>query len=117
MYEDQARKDWQPFCDSMHVYRGILGSFPDILSEYKNAQQKRKECTKWNQEMKISSLQVTEIQRRVDILTCGILAEQTHFREERDTNLKIAMKKLLQEQVDFHLSLISKLQQAQKFFE
>lgn len=117
MYEDQARKDWQPFCDTMHVYRGILGSFPDILSEYKNAQQKRKECSKMSQEMKISSLQVTEIQRRVDILTCGILAEQTHFREERDTNLKIAMKQLLQQQVDFHISLISKLQQAQKFFE
>lgn len=23
LYEDQAKKDWQPFCDTLHVYRGI----------------------------------------------------------------------------------------------
>jgi sorting nexin-9/18/33 len=117
MYEDQVKKDWQPFCDKLHVYRGILSSFPDILSEYKNAQQKRKECTKMSQELKMSSLQIQEVNRRVDFLTCSILAEQTHFREERDTHMKEAIKNLLQEQVDFHLSLVAKLQQAQRFFD
>jgi sorting nexin-9/18/33 len=46
-----------------------------------------------------------------------VLAEQSHFRQERDTHLKEAMKTLLAEQVDFYMTIIAKLQQAQKFFE
>lgn len=117
MYEDQAKRDWQPFCDKLHVYRGILTSFPDILSEHKNAMQKRKECEKLAYDQKMSNLQIQEVNRRVDVMTVSVLAEQSHFRQERDTHLKEAMKTLLAEQVDFYMTIIAKLQQAQKFFE
>lgn len=117
MYEDQAKRDWQPFCDNLHVYRGILSSFPDILSEHKAAQQKRKECEKLTSDQKMSNLQVQEVNRRVDVMTVSVLAEQSHFRQERDSHLKEAMKTLLAEQVDFYMTIIAKLQQAQKFFE
>jgi sorting nexin-9/18/33 len=117
MYEDQARRDWQPFCDKLHVYRGILSSFPDILSEHKNAQQKRKECEKLVADQKMSNMQIQEVNRRVDVMTVSVLAEQSHFRQERDSHLKESMKILLAEQIDFHMTLIAKLQQAQKFFE
>lgn len=116
MYEEQAKRDWQPFCDKLHVYRGILGSFPDILSEHKNAQQKRKECEKLAFDQKMSNLQIQEVNRRVDVMTVAVLAEQSHFRQERDTHLKESMKTLLQEQVDFYMTIISKLQQAQQLF-
>ena len=117
LYEDQAKRDWQPFCDKLHVYRGILGSFPDILSEHKNAQQKRKECEKMAFDQKMSNFQILEITRRVDVMTVAVLAEQSHFRQERDSHLKESMKTLLQEQVEFYLTIIAKLQQAQKYFE
>lgn len=117
MYEDQAKRDWQPFCDKLHVYRGILSSFPDILSEHKNAQQKRKECEKLAYDQKMSNLQIQEVNRRVDVMTVSVLAEQSHFRQERDSHLKEAMKTLLAEQVDFYMTIIAKLQQAQTFFE
>lgn len=117
LYEEQAKRDWQPFCDKLHVYRGIVGSFPDILSEHKNAQQKRKECEKLAYDQKMSNLQIQEVNRRVDIMTVAVLAEQSHFRQERDSHLKESMKILLQEQVDFHMTIIAKLQQAQKYFE
>jgi sorting nexin-9/18/33 len=117
MYEDQAKRDWQPFCDKLHVYRGILSSFPDILSEHKNAQQKRKECEKLAFDQKMSNLQIQEVNRRVDVMTVSVLAEQSHFRQERDSHLKESMKTLLAEQVEFYMTIIAKLQQAQKFFE
>lgn len=117
LYEDQAKKDWQPFCDSLHIYRGILSSFPDILSEHKNAQQKRKDCERLAFDQKMSNLQIQEVNRRVDVMTVSVLAEQSHFRQERDTHFKQEMKKLLAEQVEFYMTIISKLQQAQTFFE
>ena len=117
MYEDQAKRDWLPFCDKLHVYRGILASFPDILSEHKNAQQKRKECEKLAFDQKMSNMQIQEVTRRVDVMTVAVLAEQSHFRQERDTHMKEAMKTLLAEQVDFYMTIIAKLQQAQKYFE
>lgn len=117
LYEDQARKDWLQFSDTLHVYRGILSCTPDILSEHKNAQQKRKECEKLAFEQKMSNLQIQEVNRRVDVMTVSLLAEQSHFRAERDTHLKDSMKLLLAEQVAFYQTIISKLQTAQQFFE
>lgn len=117
LYEEQAKKDWQPFCDKLHVYRGILSSFPDVLSEHKNAQQKRKDCEKLVADQKMSNLQIQEVTRRVDVMTVAVLAEQSHFRQERDSHLKLAMKNLLAEQVEFYQTIISKLQTAQRYFE
>ncbi|KAG5684666.1 hypothetical protein PVAND_013884 [Polypedilum vanderplanki] len=117
LYEEQAKKDWQPFCDKLHVYRGILSSFPDILSEHKNAQQKRKECEKLAFDQKMSNLQIQEVNRRVDVMTVALLAEQSHFRQERDTHMKEMMKNLLGEQIAFYQTIIGKLQQAQRFFD
>lgn len=117
LYEDQAKKDWQPFCDKLHVYRGILSSFPDILSEHKNAQQKRKECEKLAFDQKMSNLQIQEVNRRVDVMTVALLAEQSHFRSERDSHLKESMRNLLAEQVTFYQTIIAKLQTAQRYFD
>jgi sorting nexin-9/18/33 len=117
LYEEQAKRDWQPFCDKLHVYRGILNSFPDILSEHKNAQQKRKECEKLAFDQKMSNLQIQEVNRRVELMTISVLAEQSHFRQERDSHLKLTMKNLLEEQVAFYQTIVSKLQTAQRYFE
>lgn len=117
LYEDQAKKDWQPLCDVIHVYRGILSGIPDILSEHKNAQQKRKECEKLAFEQKMSNLQIQEVNRRVDVMTVSVLAEQSHFRSERDRHLKASMHALLGEQIAFYQTIVSKLQTAQKYFE
>jgi sorting nexin-9/18/33 len=117
LYEEQSKRDWQPFCDKLHVYRGILSSFPDILSGHKNAQQKRKECEKLAFDQKMSNLQIQEVNRRVDVMTVAVLAEQSHFRQERDTLMKEMMKNLLGEQIAFHQTIIAKLQQAQNYFD
>lgn len=33
--EDQPRFDWEPMGDLLHDYRGLLASFPDIITVHK----------------------------------------------------------------------------------
>lgn len=117
MFEDQVKLDWQPFSDSLHIYRGILSGFPEVLSEHKNAMQKRKECEKLAFDQKMSNLQIQEVNRRTDVMTVAVMAEQQHFRNERDTHLKQTIHTLLAEQVQFYQKIVQRLQTAQQFFE
>ncbi|CAG2065382.1 unnamed protein product, partial [Timema podura] len=32
LFEDQPKYDWEPLGDTLHLYKGILASFPDILT-------------------------------------------------------------------------------------
>lgn len=117
MFEDQPKRDWQPFSDRLHIYRGILGNFPDILGEHKNAMQKRKECEKLTAEQKMGNAQLQEVNRRTDIMSYALMAELTHFRSERDTHLKQTIKELIASQIEFFQNIVSKLQTAQQYFD
>jgi sorting nexin-9/18/33 len=35
MFEEQPKLDWEPLADKMHIYKGKLASFPDILQVHK----------------------------------------------------------------------------------
>jgi sorting nexin-9/18/33 len=35
MFEEQPKLDWEPLGDQMHIYKGMLTSFPDILQVHK----------------------------------------------------------------------------------
>jgi hypothetical protein len=35
MFEDQPKADWEPLADRMHIYKGMLASYPDILNVHK----------------------------------------------------------------------------------
>lgn len=117
MFEEQVKRDWQPFCDSMHIYRGILGSFPDIINEHRNVMSKKKECEKLTAEQKMGNAQLQEVNRRVDVFNYSLMAELTHFRAERDVHLKETMKNLISEQITFYMGIIEKLHEAKKFFD
>lgn len=60
---------------------------------------------------------LAEANRRVDIVSYAIIAEITHFREERETHLKQTMKSLIEEQIKFYSSIVSRLQLAYKLFD
>jgi sorting nexin-9/18/33 len=117
MFEEQVKRDWQPFCDHMHIYRGILGSFPDILNEHRNVMGKKKECEKLTAEQKMGNAQLQEVNRRVDVFNYALMAEMSHFRAERDVHLKQTMRDLISEQIEFYARIIDKLQEAKKFFD
>jgi sorting nexin-9/18/33 len=35
LFEEQPKLDWEPLADVLHLYKGIISSFPDILTVHK----------------------------------------------------------------------------------
>jgi sorting nexin-9/18/33 len=35
LFEEQPKLDWEPLGDVLHLYKGIISSFPDILTVHK----------------------------------------------------------------------------------
>ncbi|XP_055597737.1 sorting nexin lst-4 [Uranotaenia lowii] len=116
MFADQPKHDFIPFSDRLHIYRGLLGTFPDALNEYKNGVQKRKECEKLTAEQKMENSQLAEVNRRVDVMAYAMLAEMAHFRQERDTHLKDTLHNFIGAQIEFYKNIVRKLEQAQSNF-
>lgn len=115
---EQPRLDWIPLSDRLHIYRGVLNSFPDILSTHKGAVQKRKDCERLVADQKMGNQQLAEVNRRVDVISYAVMAEMTHFREERDKHLKETLKDFIEEQIKFYSNIVARLQEAhqQLFF-
>lgn len=114
---EQPKHDFIPFSDRLHIYRGILGDFPDVLAVHKGAMQKRKECERLTAEQKMGNAQLQEVNRRTDIMSYAVLAEMNHFRQERDAHLKETIRNFIQAQIAFYQEMITRLQTAQRFFE
>lgn len=113
IFEDQPKLDWEPLADKLYIYKGITGAFPDIFSIHKGAQQKRKECEKIN----TPPAQLNDIRKRTDTVSYAIFAELTHFKYEREADLKVTMRNYLEEQVNFYKKIVDKLEDTLKFFE
>ncbi|XP_041782620.1 sorting nexin lst-4 isoform X2 [Anopheles merus] len=116
LFGEQPKHDFIPFSDRLHIYRGLLAAWPDTLGEYRNAVQKRKECERLTAEQKMENGQLQEVNRRVDVMSYALLAEMSHFREERDTHLKDTIRNFIGAQIDFYKSIVQKLEQAQTHF-
>ncbi|XP_037936093.1 sorting nexin-33 [Teleopsis dalmanni] len=117
IFSDQPKLDWIPFSDRLHIYRGVLNCFPDILSTHKEAVQKRKECERLAADQKMSNSQMADVNRRTDVISYAVMAEMTHFKQERDTHLKQTLKSFIEEQIKFYSTVVSKLQEAYRQFD
>lgn len=117
LFEDQPKNDWIPLSDRLHIYKGVLASFPYILSEQKSASQHRKDCEKQTAEQKMSNGQLQEVIKRTDVMSYAVMAEMAHFRDERDTHLKATLREFISSQITFYQNIISRLQVAQHFFD
>lgn len=114
---EQPKNDFIPFSDRLHIYRGILSDFPDVLAVHRGAMNKRKECEKLTAEQKMGNAQLQEVSRRADIMSYAVIAEINHFRSERDVHLKNTIKQYIHAQIEFYQEVIARLQVAEKFFE
>lgn len=117
LFEEQPKLDWEPLGDVLHLYRGIIASFPDILTVHKGALQKRKECEKLTADHKMEQSQLTEITRRTDVVSYALLSEINHFHSERAEDFKLGMKKFLNEQIIFYQKIVEKLKEAVSAYE
>ncbi|XP_072941427.1 sorting nexin-33 isoform X1 [Epargyreus clarus] len=110
MYEDQPKYDWEPLGDKFHLYKGIVGSFPDVLANHKGAIQKKRECERLRTENKMEVAQLNEVLRRTDVISYALLAEINHFKSERTVDLKLTMQKFLKQQITFYKKIVEKLE-------
>ena len=117
MHGEQPEADWIPFCDRLHIYRGVLSGFPDVLAAQRGAMQKKKECEKLTAEQKMGNAQLQEVNRRTDVMSYAVLAEMNHFRQERDVHLKDTISTLIKAQILFYQDIVSKLQEAQRHLD
>lgn len=110
MYDEQPKYDWEPLGDKFHLYKGIVGSFPDVLANHKGAVQKKRECERLTAEHKMEVAQLNEVLRRTDVISYALLAEINHFKAERTTDLKATMQKFLRQQITFYKKIVEKLE-------
>lgn len=110
MYEEQPKHDWEPLGDKFHLYKGIVGSFPDALANHKGAVQKKRECERLTAESKMEVAQLNEVLRRTDVISYALLAEINHFKAERTEDLKATMQKFLMQQITFYKKIVDKLE-------
>lgn len=112
LYEEQHKFDWEPLLDKLHLYRGLTSSFNVVFAFQKGAQQKKKECEKT-----MNGVQLNSVSKRTDIVNYALLAELEHFKKERDTDFKAALKTYLKEQVNFYKKIVGKLEDTLREFD
>lgn len=117
LYEEQPKFDWEPLADKFHIYRGIISSFPDVISIHKTAVQKRKDCERLVSEHKMEPQQLRDLSHRTDIIARALLAEEAHFQTEQEIHITHAMKTHLTEQITFYQKIVDKLREALNAFE
>lgn len=109
--EDQPKYDWEPLCDVLHIYKGLIGSFPDILNLHRSALDKRKECER------LAANEVTAVRQRTDVVSYALMAEINHFHQERATDFKMAMHGFLSQQIEFYQRIVDNLKVALNAYE
>jgi len=117
LFEEQPKLDWEPFGDMLHVYKGIIGAYPEILAIHKGALQKRRECEKLAAEGKVDGNQLQIATRRADVVSYTLLAEINHFHAEQIAEINRVFKTFLTKQIEFHQNVTANLQNVLKLFE
>lgn len=112
MFDEQPKYDWEPLGDKLHLYKGIVGSYPDVLATHRGAIQKRKESERQTAEHKMEVDQLNEVLRRTDVISYALLAEINHFKAQRTVDIKETMKNFLQQQINFHKRVMERLETA-----
>nr|XP_036218860.1 sorting nexin-9-like [Bactrocera oleae] len=87
--------------------KGVLNSFPDILSTHKAAIQERKKCERLTSEQKMSNAQMTDMNNRTNVISYSVMAVMSHFKEECDTYMKQALKSFIEEQIKFYSNAVN----------
>ncbi|XP_050528559.1 sorting nexin-9 isoform X3 [Daktulosphaira vitifoliae] len=117
LIEEQPKLDWEPFGDMLHIYKGIITSFPDILTVHKGALQKHKECEKLYGENKMTHQEVQNVKERTDVVSYALLSEINHFHLEQNIQLNHHIKLFLKHQIDFYHKIAQNLENVLQLYE
>lgn len=113
MYETKLCHYWESMGDMLFMYKGVLASWPDIISFHKSFLSKHKEFQKMRDEVKLSQEDLEGIRQRMDVVSYATLAEVSHFQTQKVVDFNAAMHGFLGGQIDFYEEIVRKLKEAQ----
>ncbi|GAU97003.1 hypothetical protein RvY_08367 [Ramazzottius varieornatus] len=109
LFEEQPRHDIDPMMDTLHIYRGLLASFPEILDIQKRSSQKLRESEKLNESNRLSNAELGQLRSRADVVSYSVMAEINQFHQVRTENFKTMMEHYLEEQIKFYSTIVDSL--------
>ncbi|OQV13685.1 Sorting nexin-33 [Hypsibius exemplaris] len=112
LFADQPRYDTDPMLDTLHIYRGLLASFPEILDIQKRTAQKMKESEKLADAGKLSMTDLTQLRARSDVVSYSVMAEMNYFHQARSASFKSMMENYLEQQIKFYQTIVDNLKQS-----
>jgi len=105
-WEEQAAKDWEPLQYVMHDYKGLVGSWDNILGLYHNMADKHKEIARDGGE-KEKDCSVG----RFNTYRIGVQSERNFFQQELGVDINYASQNFIVEQINFHRKMTERLEQ------
>lgn len=112
LHEEQPKYDFEPMADTLHQYRGLLASWPELLQLHKSTMNTRNEQERLHEEGKVNDSEMARVNVRANVTTYATLAEINHFHNERLVDFKNMMQNFLINQINFHSGVLGKLQTA-----
>uniref|UniRef100_A0A023GCX1 Putative sorting nexin n=1 Tax=Amblyomma triste TaxID=251400 RepID=A0A023GCX1_AMBTT len=113
MYESKLQHHWESLGDLLFMYKGVLAVWPDILSFHKTFLSKHKEYQKMRDEVKLSQEDLEGIRQRMDVVSYAMLAEVSHFQQQKVHDFNGAMHDFLGGQISFYEEIVKNLKEAQ----
>uniref|UniRef100_A0A023FKC5 Putative sorting nexin-9 pediculus us corporis sorting nexin-9 n=1 Tax=Amblyomma cajennense TaxID=34607 RepID=A0A023FKC5_AMBCJ len=113
MYESKLQHHWESLGDLLFMYKGVLAVWPDILSFHKTFLSKNKEYQKMRDDVKLSQEDLEGIQQRMDVVSYAMLAEVSHFQQQKVHDFNGAMHDFLGGQISFYEEIVKNLKEAQ----
>ena len=105
-YEQQAGKDWEPMLNLSHDYKGLVGSWQDILGLYQNMAEKHREISRDGTEKERDCSTA-----RFNTYRIGAQSERNFFQQSLGLDINIASQIFVVEQINFHREMTARLEQ------
>ena len=104
--EKHAGKDWEPLLNLSHDYKGLVGSWQDILGLYQNMAEKHREIFRDGTEKERDCSTA-----RLNTYRIGAQSERNFFQQTLGLDINIASQIFVVEQINYHRQMTARLEQ------
>ncbi|XP_051918045.1 sorting nexin-33 [Hippocampus zosterae] len=117
LFAQQPKYDLFHMLDTLSLYQGLLGNFPDIIHLQKGAFAKVKESQRMTDEGKMDQDEADGIRKRCRTVGFALQAEMNHFHRQREVDFKDMMQAYLREQIAFYQRVVQQLERTLRMYE
>uniref|UniRef100_A0A915DC50 Sorting nexin n=1 Tax=Ditylenchus dipsaci TaxID=166011 RepID=A0A915DC50_9BILA len=104
-HEEHGKKDMEQLLDYLYIYKGLFTNIPDIVNVHRSALSKIRDNDRLQAEGKLAPQDADAIHHRVDVTTYSMMAEISHFNQERDADFRHMFGDFFAQQAAFYSSI------------